>query len=177
MLNTMTITKAAGGLLSALLFLLLTSWAASGLWHVGPSGHVAEGEAHPQAYTIHVESAAPAATDAAPAEQVDVAALVAAADPEKGATEFRKCQACHKLDGTDGTGPHLNGVVNRDKASIAGFSYSQAAVDMAGVWTPENLFAFIENPRGYMPGTKMAFAGIKPADARANLIAYLESQP
>ncbi|MDO5705155.1 MAG: cytochrome c family protein [Paracoccus sp. (in: a-proteobacteria)] len=173
MFNTMTLTKAAGGFLSALLFLLLTSWAASSLWHVGPLGH-GDGE-QVQAYSIPVETGDTAAADE-PAEAVDVAALVAAGDVDKGATEFRKCQACHKLDGTDGTGPHLNGVVNRDKGSIAGFAYSPAAQEMAGVWTQENLFAFIEDPRGYMPGTKMAFAGIKPAEARANLIAYLETQ-
>ena len=133
MFNTMTITKAAGGFLSALLFLLLTAWAASALWHVGPSGHAAEGEAHPQAYTIPVEGGE--AEEEAPAEEVDVVALVSAADPAGGETQFRKCQACHKLDGTDGTGPHLNGVVDRDKASVAGFGYSQAALDQEGSWT------------------------------------------
>ncbi|MDO5612104.1 MAG: cytochrome c family protein [Paracoccus sp. (in: a-proteobacteria)] len=171
MFNTMTLTKAAGGFLSALLFLLLTSWLASGVWHVGTSGH---GEDVAQAYSIPVDTGA--AAEEAPAEEVDLTALIAAADVSRGEAEFRKCQACHRLDGTDGTGPHLNGVVNRDKAAVAGFNYSSAATDMPGVWTPENLFAFIENPRGYMPGTRMAFAGIRPAEARANLIAYLETQ-
>lgn len=170
MFNTMTLTKAAGGFLSALLFLLLTSWAASGLWHVGPSGH---GE-HAQAYSIPVADAAP--VEAEPEEQIDVAALVASADLGRGETEFRKCQACHRLDGTDGTGPHLDGIVNRDKASVAGFNYSPAAVEMPGVWTYENLFDFIASPRDYMPGTRMAFAGIRGAQDRANLIAYLETQ-
>ena len=49
MFDTMTITKAAGALIGALLFLLLMNWAASGIFHVGPSGHAAEGEEHAQA--------------------------------------------------------------------------------------------------------------------------------
>lgn len=172
MFNTMTLTKAAGALIGALLFLMLAAWGASALYTVG-SAHHGEGEEHAaQAYTIPVEESGGGAEEA-PAEQVDVAALVAAADVGKGEAEFRKCQACHKLDGSDGTGPHLNGVVNRDKAAVAGFGYSQAAIDMEGVWTEENLFHFIGNPKGYMPGTKMSFAGIKQDDARANLIAYL----
>lgn len=175
MFDTMTLTKAAGALIGALLFLMLTSWLASSLYHVGASGHGAEGEEHAQAYSIPVEESG-TADDGAEAEQVDVAALIASADLAKGESEFRKCQACHRLDGTDGTGPHLNGIVDRDKASVGGFNYSQAAQDMPGVWTEDNLFHFIENPRGYMPGTKMAFAGIKPAQARADLIAYLATQ-
>ena len=83
MFNTMTITKAAGALIGSLLFLLLVSWGASGLYHVGPTGHVAEGEEHPQAYSIAVEEAAPAGAEAE-AEVVDINALLASADPAAG---------------------------------------------------------------------------------------------
>ncbi|MDO5658358.1 MAG: cytochrome c family protein [Paracoccus sp. (in: a-proteobacteria)] len=170
MFNTMTITKAAGAVIGALLFLMLAQWAASGLYHVGPSGHAAEGELN-QAYIIPVESA-----DAAPAEEeapVDFAEVMATADAGRGERAFAKCRSCHALDGRDGVGPHLNGVVDRDKASVAGYAYSQAAEDMPGVWTAENLSDFIANPRGYMPGTKMTFAGINSVQERADLIAYL----
>ena len=105
MFNTMTITKAAGALIGSLLFLLLVSWGASGLYHVGPTGHVAEGEEHPQAYSIAVEEAAPAGAEAE-AEVVDINALLASADPAAGEKVFGRCKACHKLDGTNGTGPH-----------------------------------------------------------------------
>ncbi len=84
----------------------------------------------------------------------------------------RKCKACHKVDGTNGTGPHLNGVVDRPKGSVEGFGYSEAMLARAGEsWTPENLNGFIENPKGYVPGTKMGFAGLPKAEDRANLIA------
>lgn len=167
MFNTMTITKASGALIGALLFLLLMNWLGGGLFHVGSGGH---GDEQVQAYTIPVEEGGAAAAEV---EEVDLATLMANADPARGEKEFGKCKACHRLDGTDGVGPHLNGVVGRDKASVAGFAYSQAALDMPGVWTDENLFGFIENPRGYMPGTKMTFAGLRKAEDRANLIAYL----
>lgn len=172
MFNTMTVTKAAGALIGSLLFLLLASWFASSLYHVGPPGHVAHGEETPQAYRIPVEEAAGAATEAVE-EGPDFATLLASADAAAGERAFGKCRSCHKLDGSDGVGPHLNGVVDRDKASVAGYSYSPAALDMPGVWTADNLNGFITSPRNYMPGTKMTFAGINNAKERADLIAYL----
>jgi len=82
------------------------------------------------------------------------------------------------MDGTDGTGPHLNDVVDRAKAAVAGFGYSEAILAMADqAWTPENLNAFLENPKGYMPGLKMSFAGLPKVEDRANVIAYLASVP
>lgn len=173
MFNTMTVTKAAGALIGSLLFLLLAAWFASSIYHVGPAGHAAEGEEHPQAYRIAVEDAGADAGGAAAEEGPDFATLYAEADAAAGERAFGKCRSCHKLDGSDGVGPHLNGVVDRDKASVAGFNYSQAAQDMPGVWTPENLNGFITSPRTYMPGTKMTFAGINNPTERANLIAYL----
>lgn len=182
MFNTMTITKAAGALIGSLLTLLLVSWGASSLYHVGSAEHAAageEGEAPAQAYTIPVEDAGEAAAEEEPAETVDIAALVATADPAAGEKVFGKCRACHKVDGTDGTGPHLNGVVGRAVASVAGFAYSDAMVAHAAeapTWDPAALAAFLANPKGVVPGTKMAFAGLKTPEEQANLIAYLQAQ-
>lgn len=175
MFNTMTVTKTAGALIGSLLFLLLASWFASSLYHVGP-GHVAEGEEVPQAYRIAVAGAEDDAdTEEAADEGPDLATLLASADTAAGEKAFGKCRACHKVDGSNGVGPHLDGVVNRDKASVEGFNYSNAALEQEGVWAPENIDAFITNPKAYMPGTKMTFAGIKNPVERANLIAYLET--
>ena len=83
-------------------------------------------------------------------------------------------------DGSDGVGPHLNGVVGRPTASIDGFSYSSAMTEHAAeypTWDPDHLQAFLENPRGFVSGTAMSFAGIRDPQARANLIAYLETNP
>lgn len=177
MFNTMTVTKAAGALIGALLFLLLANWAASGLYHVG-GGHGGEGEEHAQAYSIPVEESTEGG-DAAEEEQIDFAALMANADVAKGEKDFGKCKACHKLDGSDGTGPHLNGIVGRAVASVGGFGYSDAMVAHAAEapeWTHEALQEFLANPKGVVKGTKMSFAGLKKPEDRADLIAYLESQ-
>ena len=178
MFNTMTITKASGALIGALLALLLLFWAGSSLYHVGPSGGHGEGEEVAQAYTIPVEESA-GGGEAEAEEQIDFGALMAAADPAKGEKVFGKCKACHKLDGSDGTGPHLNGVVGRAVASISGFKYSDAMVAHAGEapdWTAEALEHFLLNPKSAVKGTKMAFAGLPKVQDRANLIAYLETQ-
>ena len=175
MLNTMTVTKTAGALIGSLLFLLLVSWGASSLYHIGP-GHVAEGEEHPQAYTIEVAEAESGADDGAAADEgVDFEALLASADAAAGEKVFGKCKACHKLDGSKGTGPHLDGVVGRPVASVPDFAYSDGMKAHGGDWTPEPLQVFLTDPKGVVPGTKMSFAGLKKAEDRANLIAYLET--
>lgn len=171
MFDTMTITKASGAIIGSLLFLMLASWGASALYHVGPQGH-GDGE-HAQAYSIPVEETAGAATEAVD-EGPAFAEVYAAADAAAGEKAFGKCRACHKLDGADGTGPHLNGVVGRAVASAAGFNYSDAMAAHGGDWTPEDLDHFLTNPKAATPGTKMAFAGIRSAKERADLIKYLE---
>jgi cytochrome c len=168
MFDTMTLTKALGAVCGSFLVFLLGSWAADAIYGHHEAGH---GEEQAQAYSIEVASAE---GDEAVEEGPDFATLLASADAGAGEKVFGKCAACHKLDGSDGTGPHLNGVVDRAKASIAGFGYSEALVAMASdAWTPENLDGFLENPREYAPGTAMGFAGLPKAADRANLIAYL----
>lgn len=164
MFDTMTFTKAAGGICGALLVLLLGKWMAEELYHVG--GH---GEA---SYVIEVASGG----DSAEIEEVDFGALLASADIEKGAKVFRKCSACHKLvEGENSTGPYLYGVVGRDKGSVSGFNYSDTLASMEGDWTPENLNGFLEKPSSYASGTSMTFAGLKKIQDRADVIAYLDS--
>lgn len=160
-MDTMTLTKAVGAVCTSFLILLLGKWAAEGLYHVGGHGE--------QAYAIAVEEAAPAED----VVEVSFDELYAAADAGAGERLWRQCQACHKLDGTDGTGPHLNGIVNKDKGSSSGYGYSETLASMEGVWSPENLSGFLASPRDYAPGTKMSYSGMKDAEDRANLIAYL----
>ena len=174
MFDTMTVTKVTGAVCGSLLVYLFATWASDALYATAPAAHGDEPVA--QAYTIDT-GAAEAPAEAA-AEGPAFADLFAAADAAAGEKVFGKCKACHKLDGSDGTGPHLNGVVNRAKASVPGFGYSDGLLAMAAdSWTPENLDAFLTNPKGYVAGTKMSFAGLPKAEDRANLIKYLESNP
>jgi cytochrome c len=173
MFDTMTMTKTVGALCGSLLVFMLIGWAGSALYYTG-GGH---GEGAEQAYVIDTgadESGGEAEAEAGPSFEE----LLASADAAAGEKVFAKCKACHKLDGTDGTGPHLNGVVDRQKGAVAGFGYSDALMAVADqAWTPANLDGFLENPRVYMPGTTMTFAGLPKPQDRANLIAYLATVP
>mgnify|MGYP005851721605 CR=1 FL=1 len=164
MLDTMTFTKTVGALCGALLVFLLGAWAAEVLYHP----HAPKGQ---QAYVIDTGADTAAAE---PAEAVDFETLFAAADAGAGERLWRQCASCHALEpGRNGTGPYLYGIVGRDKGAAEGFRYSNAMASAEGTWEPENISAFIENPRGYIAGTSMAYAGMRRAEDRANLIAYL----
>ncbi|MDH3262881.1 MAG: c-type cytochrome [Paracoccaceae bacterium] len=166
MYDTMTLTKAVAALCGSLLLFLLLGWGGEIIFGGGHGGHGEE-----QAYTI--DTGASEAAPAAGAAEVPFADVYASADAGAGEGLFRQCQACHKLDGSDGTGPHLNGVVDRDIASVAGFAYSDGMAGLDGAWTPEALAGFLEDPKVYAPGTKMTYNGMRKVEDRANLIAYL----
>ena len=104
--------------------------------------------------------------------------FIAAMDAEKGAKVYKKCKSCHTADASkkDGTGPHLWGVVGRPKASIDGFSYSEAMTEKGGVWDYEALNDFLIKPSKYIPKTKMAFNGLKKESDRAAIIEFLRLQ-
>ncbi|WP_425091453.1 c-type cytochrome [Tropicimonas sp. S265A] len=166
MFDTMTMTKIVGGLCGALLIFLLGAWGAQVLY--GDYGHKDD---HAQAYTIDTgsEDAVEEVVEEVPFEE-----LYAVADAGAGERLWRQCQACHKLDpGANGVGPHLHGVVGREKHAADGYDYSDGLLATTGAWTPENLSGFLENPKEYAPGTKMAYRGMGDAEDRANLIAYL----
>ncbi|MBN8633234.1 MAG: cytochrome c family protein [Rhodobacterales bacterium] len=176
MFDTMTMTKTVGAVCGSLLVLMLVGWAGNSLYTVGGGEHGehAEGELT-QAYTIDTgEAAAPSEGG----ETVDVAAILAAGDAAAGEAVFKKCGSCHKLDGTNAVGPHLNGVEGRNHAALPDFAYSEAMAAKSGEpWTPEAMFAFLENPKKVIPGTKMAFAGLPKPEDRANVIAFLATKP
>ena len=162
MFDTMTLTKAVAAICGAWLILLLGNWAASGLFSVDSHGE--------QAFVIEVADDGPAEEVA----EVNFDEVYQAADAGAGERLWRQCQACHALeDGKNGTGPHLYGVVGRDKGAVAGYGYSDAMAAQEGDWSPENLQAFLESPRNYTPGTKMSYNGMRDVEDRANLIAYL----
>lgn len=130
------------------------------------------------AYVIAVpEAETGEGEDATTADAAPLPVLLAAASPEEGETVAKKCAACHSFEqgGAAKIGPPLWGVVGRDIASVEGFAYSDALLGMEGGWTFDGLNAFIHDPKGYAPGTKMAFAGVAEPEDLANLLVYLRS--
>ncbi len=117
---------------------------------------------------------------AAPAEP---AAEVAAVDPEliaAGEKVFKKCAACHKVGegAKNSTGPILNGVVGNALGAVEGYKYSPSLVEAAEgglIWDDQTLHDFLEKPRAVIAKTKMSFAGLKKAEDRDAVIAYLST--
>lgn len=122
------------------------------------------------------EAGATGEAQASTAPAVSLGTLLASADPAKGAAGVKACAACHDFTkgGPNKTGPDLWDVVERGIASHEGFAYSDGMkARSAEKWTYENLNAFIKDPKTATPKTKMAFAGVKKDQARADIIAYL----
>lgn len=107
----------------------------------------------------------------------DLGTLLASADPVRGKSVAGVCASCHTFEqgGADRTGPNLWGVVGRDIGSHGGFAYSPAIGTHPGNWTYEELDRYLTSPSRAIPGNKMAFAGIRRPQDRANLLAYLGS--
>jgi cytochrome c len=134
-------------------------------------------------------SSASSAPSAAPSEdaaelQAAVAALPAPyneANYEAGRRVFAQCRSCHVIDAgaPHRVGPNLHGVFGREIGTAEGFNYSQPVRDANFTWTAEQLDHWLQNPQTFLPGNRMAFAGVRDATQRRDLIAYLmvESEP
>lgn len=132
------------------------------------------------------QPATPAAPTPAPQAGLsdeDRAALLAAlpapyseADPDNGRRVFARCRSCHTLPegGANLTGPNLWAVFGRRAGSLEGYNYSPALRDADFTWTAEQLDEWLTNPRSFLPGNKMAFAGVRDEQDRRDLIAWLK---
>ena len=102
---------------------------------------------------------------------------VMAGDIDAGEKVFKKCKACHVVDSEKNkTGPHLVNIMGRTAGSLESFKkYSKAMKESGIVWSEETLNGYLEKPKAYIKGTKMAFAGLKKEKDRENVIAYLKS--
>lgn len=164
--------KIAGGVIASVLVVLLINTYGESFFHKEPlaeKAYVVEGVVREEAAT-----AAPAEEEAGPS----LAVLLAQADPAAGEQAFKKCAACHSVDPAAGhrTGPNLYNTVGMPIAGHAGFNYSDALKNHGDTWTFEHLDAYLENPKGYIPGNKMSFAGLKKPAERAAVIAFLNTK-
>jgi cytochrome c len=169
MMDSFELNKIMGAILGTLLVLLSVNIVVGGIFHVSKPAK--------PGYDIAVTEAPSAGVPAAPKKEVPIAQLLASADVKKGEAISKKCMACHDLHkgGPNKVGPDLYGVVGRERGKHEGFSYSSAMEAKSGKWTFEDLNHFLTSPRSFIPGTKMAFAGISKDQDRADLIAYLNT--
>ncbi|MES2905540.1 MAG: cytochrome c family protein [Pseudomonadota bacterium] len=132
-------------------------------------------------FSVEVPEASSAGGPAVAVEEdPPVASLMASADAAKGEQLFRACAACHTIDkgGPNRVGPNLYGVLGGPKTHQKDFNYSKAMQEAAtkGPWDYDAIYHFVKKPTGYVPGTAMAYAGLKKPKDRADLIAYLRAQ-
>jgi cytochrome c len=131
------------------------------------------------AYVVQGVEAEVGAGGAAAEAEKPIEFFLASADPAKGEAQFKKCASCHSIEkgGAVGIGPNLYGIVGAKHGHAPGFAYSDALKATGDkVWDWQGLAAWLSNPKKYIPGNKMSFAGISKPEDRANLIAFLNSK-
>jgi cytochrome c len=170
-MDSFELNKVLGAVLGTCLALLSLNIGANALF----SPHMPEKPGYEIAVQEEHGGAKPG--EQAPAEE-PLPVRLASADVGRGEDSVKKCAACHTFGKGEPNrvGPNLWGIVGRPKASEAGFNYSAAMKGQKGNWTPEDLDAYLTNPRGMVPGTNMTFAGLPRGKERADVIAYLNSK-
>jgi cytochrome c len=174
-MDSFEFNKIAGGVLSALLFI----FGVPELYAMvqGHGGHATN-----MGFELPMpKDTGGAAAGGAPAADAFSFAKVAAALPnasaDSGKDVFKACTQCHtgEKGGANKLGPNLFGIVGRDIGKHAGFTYSPAVAEKGGQWTWEHLVEYLHNPKEYIPGNRMSYAGVKDVAEMADLLAYLRT--
>jgi cytochrome c len=166
-MDSFEFNKVAGALLGTVLFGVGLGIVADGIY--SNSTPAKAGYELPEAKT-ETPAEKPAAT-------VPLPVLLSKGDVKKGEADTKVCQACHNFEKGAGVkvGPPLYGVVDRPKGSVAGFDYSAGMKSKGGNWTYADLDTFLTNPKAFISGTKMGFAGEQSPEKRADIIDYLHT--
>jgi cytochrome c len=165
--------KIIGSVLVTALFVMVVKIGSEAVFHVPklarPAYQVAGVE----------ETAVPTDGGGAPAEEAlpDFGTVLATADASHGQQVAQRCAQCHDWTkgGPNRIGPNLYGIINRPRGTHEGFSYSAAMKSKGGTWTYADLFQYLKQPAAFVPGNKMAFAGLPRAQDRLDMIAYMRS--
>ncbi len=106
----------------------------------------------------------------------EIKKLIEVASHENGKIVAKKCMSCHSFEKNQPNkiGPNLFAIFGKRKASVPKYKYSASLISKGGIWNEESLFNFLQNPRKYIPGTKMVFPGISKQQDLANLIAFIK---
>lgn len=171
---SLELNKISAAILVAGLIGMVSGKVASGIY-LPPSHHGEEGPK--RGFQVEVAEESSEGGAAAPAGPASIIPLLATADIAVGQAVTKKCVACHDFTkgGPNKVGPNLWGIVGANVAHLGDFNYSDAMKTHGGKWDYENLSHFLYNPKAHVPGTKMAFAGVKKDDERAALVAYLRT--